>query len=965
MDSSNKTPKTKKSLVKRILKWSGITFFTLLILLIALPIIFQKKIFQMVLDEANKNLLADVSIADYDLTLISTFPNMILELKEVKVSGRDDFEGVDLIDASSIEAKLNLRSLFSDQVKIDRIRLNDANINIQITKDGRANYDITIPDTLRVEEPEPSNFALDLKSYELNNINFNYQDATDGTKMVLTQLNHKGSGDLTQDVVDFETLTTIEAMTVILGGVPYFLGTKTSAVLNLLLESSPDKMRVTLKENELKLNDFVTSYNGWVEMTDSYMDFDLNLDASRSTFASFLSLIPSVYRTGYESMITKGTFALNGYLKGKMTETEVPGFLFELLVNNASFSYPDLPSGFKNIDIDVVAKREAGSNLDNTVVDVKKFNLDFLQNTIRADFHLSSLMSDPNIKSNVLAKIDLESLDQVMPMMPGESYSGKMDADMHFAGRMSAIEQERYEDFHASGFMKLIDFKFVSPDFTKPIFIHEVDMEFSPKFLAMKKVDLEIGNSDLKMDGRIDNYMAYMFRDELLQGSFNLNSSFMDLDELMGVSPSSESSTSSTNSDQAAASSSADEDVFVVPNNLDVRLNAKIDKLKYDGMKFKDLRGSVGIKESVASLNNVQMKAFGGGMGIDGNYDTRNPKEPKVDFNYSMRDVDVRTLSDQFLTIEKLMPIMKHVDGRVNTSFSLNSNLTSNLDLVLESLTGMGDFSMKTLKIGGYEPLNRLSNELRMPELKSQTLRDVAASFQIQDGKINVRPFNVRMDKIRVDNIQGWTSLTQNINYTMTMMVPREMIPNEIVRSLEQGLSQLGGVAQKLNIGSLPALIPVKVNVLGTVTNPEVKTDFRESIQNLSGNLKDQVKDLVNEKINQVKDTVTKVITDKVEEVKSDLLERKQKLIDDAQKQADQIKSTASQQANNLRAEANKRADDLVAAARNPIEKAAAERTARGIRDEGERNAKRIEDEANSRADQIMREAREKADRLK
>lgn len=957
MEATSQPNKTRKPLFKRILKWSGISFVVLLILLIAIPIIFQKKIFQMVLDEANKNLLAEVSIADYDLTLISSFPNLILELKDVKITGRDAFAGVDLIDASSIEAKLNLRSLLSDQIKIDRIRLNDANIDVQINKDGKANYDITIPDSLAKEDTEPSKFALNLKSYELNNINLNYIDATDGTRMVITQLNHKGTGDLTESIVDFETTTQIEALTVISGGVPLLLGTKTDAVFNLLLETQDDKMRVTLKENELKLNNFVTSYNGWLEMTDAFMDFDLNLDASRATFASFLSLMPSVYRTGYESMITKGTFELNGYIKGRMTETEMPGFLFELLVNDASFSYPGYNSGFKNIAIDVSTKREAGPNLDNTTVDVKKFNLAFLENKISANFFLSSIMTDPKIKANILAKLDLGSLEQVMPLMPGESYKGKLDADIQLDGRLSSLEQERYEDFQAGGYMKLLDFILMSPDFSKPVHIHTAEMEFSPKFLALKNTNMEIGKSDLKLDGRVDNYMAYVFRDELLHGSFNLNSSNLDLDELMGLSPSSEAA--------EAPSSTDSEDSFAVPSNLDVNLNANIAKLKYDNMIFSDLRGAVGIKESVASLSNIQMAAFGGTMGLNGKYDTRNNKEPKVNFDYTMRDVDVKQLNNQFMTIQKLMPVVKHIDGRLNTNFSLKSNLTSNLDLVLESLTGLGNFSMKTFQIGGYEPLNRLSNELRMPQLSSQTLKDVAASFSISDGKINLKPFNLKMDKIQVNEIQGWTSLSQNISYTMTMLVPKEMIPGEIVRNIEQAMSQLGGVAQKLNLNGLPALIPVKVNIGGTVTKPEVKTDFRESIQRLTGNLKDQVKDLINDKINQVRDTVTQVINNKIEEVKSDLIERKQRLIDDAQRQADQVKSAAKRQADNVRAEANKRADDLVSAARNPIEKAAAERTARGIRDEGERNARRIEDEANKRADQIMKDARDQADRLK
>jgi hypothetical protein len=956
MNSNQQTNKKKASLVKRILKWSGISFLVLIILLIALPLIFQKKIFNAIIEEANLSLRADVSIEDYDLTLISTFPNMILELKEVKITGRDEFAGVDLIDAGTIEAKLNLRSVFSDEIKIERIALKDANINVMITKDGLANYDIAIPDSVQVEQTEPTKFALNLKSYSIENTNINYEDKAGNMSMVITQMNHSGSGDLTQDVVDFETKTTIEAMTFIMDGIPYLVGTHTDAVFNVLMENTEKGTRFTLKENELKLNDFATSYNGWVEMTDDYMDFDLNLDASKSTFASFLSLMPSVYRTGYESMITKGSFEMNGYLKGKMTETDMPGFLFELLVSDASFSYPDLPSGFRNIFIDVTAKREAGPNLDNTSVDVKKINIDFLENTIRADFFLTSLMSDPNIKSNVLAKVNLGTLDQVMPMLPGESYKGKLDADMHFNGRMSAIEQERYEDFEARGFLKLMGFEYNSPDFTKPILVHEMDMEFSPKFLAVNKADLEIGESDMKLNGRVDNYMAYMFRDELLQGDFNLDSKYMNLDELMGVSVES--------SPAEVADSNASDDDYSLPANLDVNLRANIGKLDYDGMTFTNLTGGVGLKESVASLNNVQMNAFGGAMGMDGTYDTRNAKEPKVDFKYRMTEVDVRELTKQFLTIEKLMPIAKHVDGRLSTNFTLNSALTSNLDLILESLSGGGDFSMKLLKIGDFEPLNKLSNELRMPELSSQTLRDVAASFFIKDGKINVKPFNLKMDKIKVDKIQGWTSLTQNINYTMTMLVPKEMIPGDIIKRIEQGLGQLGGVAQKLNLGTLPAFIPVDVKIGGTVKSPEITTDFEQSIKRLTGNLKDQVTDVVNQTIDKVKDSVTTIVNDKVDEVKTDLIERKNKLLADAQKQADQVKAAAKKQADVVRAEANKKADELVAAASNPVEKKIAERSAKEIREQAENKAKKIEDEASKKADQIMNEAREKGDKL-
>jgi uncharacterized protein involved in outer membrane biogenesis len=69
-----KSQKKKKSLFKRILKWTGISFLLLLIALILIPIFFKDQLKQMVIDEVNKNLNAKLTIGDFDLTFISTFP---------------------------------------------------------------------------------------------------------------------------------------------------------------------------------------------------------------------------------------------------------------------------------------------------------------------------------------------------------------------------------------------------------------------------------------------------------------------------------------------------------------------------------------------------------------------------------------------------------------------------------------------------------------------------------------------------------------------------------------------------------------------------------------------------------------------------------------------------------------------------------------------------------------------------
>ena len=88
---SAEQPKAKKSLFKRILKWSGISFLLLLLLIIIAPFIFKDKIIEIVREEANNNVNAKVNFGEFDLTLFSSFPDFRFKINNVSVIGVDAF----------------------------------------------------------------------------------------------------------------------------------------------------------------------------------------------------------------------------------------------------------------------------------------------------------------------------------------------------------------------------------------------------------------------------------------------------------------------------------------------------------------------------------------------------------------------------------------------------------------------------------------------------------------------------------------------------------------------------------------------------------------------------------------------------------------------------------------------------------------------------------------------------------
>jgi hypothetical protein len=949
--------KKKKSLLRRILKWTGISFVILIIGLILIPVFFKDQIKQLVLDEVNKTLNAKLSIGEFDLTFISTFPNMTIELNDTKLEGVNQFKGVELANIKQFTANVRFWSVISgDQVEIDEIHLEEPTFDVRILSDGLANYDIVKPDSMKTPEEvsEPSNFKLSLKEYSISKANIKYDDQSSDMSLDIKNMNHSGTGDLTADIIDFETSTNMEEISFDMDGVGYLTEVKTDIIMNILMEFTEKTSKFTLKENEFKLNSLNFSIDGFYEMLEGYDNMNLKLNASKATFKDFLSLIPAFYQTGYESMITKGNLEMGGLVKGKMDDKNMPAWDFNLNIDKASIKYPDLPGTITDILVKANSKFDGGENMDKMTIDVDKFHAAFVGNKIDANLKMRNPMTDPLMIATILAKVDLASLKKVMPMPEGETYTGKLNADVSINGRMSSLDRGDYEAFKAKGTLELTNMLYETKSLNDKISISDLLLRFSPKNLSLEKLIATTGNSDFQMNGTIDNYMGYIFRDELLKGNFTFNSTNLDLDQLMNLVPVSETTTATVSTEPSEPT--------LIPGNIDFTLLTNINNITYSGIQLKNVKGGIKMKEEVAQLDNLTMNTMDGSVGLNGSYNTKNHAKPKIDFAYSLKDIDIKQLADNFITIEKLAPISKYAKGKISSNFDMKSDMTANLEPIYSSLSGLGDFSTSSLTISGFKPLEKMAEALKISKLASQTLKDVRATFQFNDGKVTVKPFDVNMGKIKT-TVGGFTSFEQEIAYDIKMMIPKEEIPAAMIKTVEQAISKVNALAPKLDLKIIPDMIPVKIGIGGTVTNPKITNNFKESLMAATGNLKDN---LINNVKETIKDTVKALVNDKINEVKEDLNLKKQEILNDAQKQADKLKNEAKKAGDAVRAQADKEANNLLnQAGSNPLKKKAAEIAGNKIRKQADDEATKLEKAGIQKADKVMSDAREKADQIK
>ena len=949
-----------KKVIKKILKWTGITLLLVIIALILIPIFFKDQIKELVINEVNKTLTAKLSLRDFDLTFISTFPNMTAVLYDTKLQGTNKFKDVTLANIKEVRAHVGFWSVIGgDQIEIDEVHIIEPTFDIRVLQDGLANYDIVKPDSVKTPEEieEPSSFKLSLKEYSITKTTIN--DASNMSAAIVG-LNHSGSGDLTADVIDFLTKTTIEKLSFDMDGISYMSEVKTDAEVNLLMEFKEATSKFTLKENKIKLNELGFSIDGFYEMLDGYDNMDMKLNASQATFKQFLSLIPTFYHSGYESMVSSGSLKLDGFVKGRLDDKALPAWDFGAKIGNASIRYPDLPGKITNIQVDASSAFPGGENLDKMTADVKKFHANFGKNAIDGNLMLRSLMTDPFIQSAITANVDLSTLKDFVPMAEGESYSGLLDADINIKGKMSSLEKEDYESFTAEGNLLISEMIYKSPDLPNSVDITKMGFAFSPKNLSLTELKAKTGKSDFEASGRIDNYFGYLLRDEVLKGAFVLNSNYIDLDELMNLGATSETAESTPAASSAPAAGS--EEPLLMPGNIDFQLSTNIQKARYNGIDVQNISGQVVLKDEIAQLNDLNLKAMGGSIGLRGSYNTQNHTTPKLDFAYKLKEIDIHELATNFLTVEKLAPITKYARGKISSELTMKSDLTASFEPILTSLTSFGDIRSSSLKIEGFELFDKIANTTKIANISNQTLKDFYTIFKVKDGKIELSPFNTMLGKKINTNISGLTTLDQKMDYVMKMEVPKEEIPKEMIAVVEQAMSKLNAISPKLNVGSLPATIPVNVFVKGDAKKPQITTDFKESILKATGNFKDE---LINNIKETVKDTVKAIVDDKIKEVKEDFTAKKAQIMADAKKEADKIRATAKKANEDAKKEADRIYNEGVAAAgSNPIKKKAAEVAGGKVRDEAYKKADQAEADANKKADGIMQKAQERADAL-
>jgi len=952
--------------MKKLLKYTGLVFLSLILISFLIPILFKGKIVNLVKAEINKNIDAKVDFKDVSISLFRHFPKLSIGLDEISITGVPAFENDTLLSAKRIDASVNLWSAISgSEINIYGVYLQSPRFHALVNHEGKANWEISKDGAPDSSSKDGASFKIKLNKYAINDGYIFYKDEISDMRAEISGLDHEGSGDITSDIFTLATKTQAVSATFNYEGIPYLFNANTGINADIIIENG--KSKYSFNNADISVNNLKLTADGFVQIdNDSTYSMDLKFAALSSDFKNFLSLVPAIYKNDFDKLKTGGTAAFRGFVKGIYSPVQLPAFSVDLTIKDGFFQYPDLPQPVKNIGLAMQISNPDGI-IDHTTIDISKGHLEInadpvdfrllfknpettkyvdavvkgnlnlsnvtrfikleegtkLSGLLSADafakgslsslqtqkgdfnaggffvinnlFYSSKIFPQPIQNGNFKIELEnnggiadattvnisqghfelgkdpfdislklshpvstvnfngwakgnftLDNIEQFTPLAPGTHIKGLIGADINFNGSKADIDNKNYDRINTTGTVNLNNISYTSKEYPTGITVQAAQLRFNPQYMTLDNFDGRFQNTHLTADGVLDNLIGFALHDQELKGTLNIAADKVMLNEWMGT-------TDTTNAATTSASGP-----FLVPGNINMIVNARADAVQYDNVTYSNVKGALVVKDEMIQLQNIQTEALDGSIGFDGSYSTKaNKKNPDVNLSYNVKDINIQKAFYAYNTVQRLMPIGKFLAGKLTSQFSMTGKLDDKMFPDLTTLTGNGNLLLIQGILSKFQPLDKLASTLDINELKDVTVKDIKSHFEFANGKMLVKPFNLKMKGIDMQ-VGGMHGLDQSIDYIIGMKVPRKFLGTN-------GNNLVNNLATQANNKGIPIvlsdMVDLNVKVGGSMTNPTIKADLKQAAGDVTNELKQQATAFVQQKVVESKQTIMDSVT--------------------------------------------------------------------------------------------------------
>ena len=404
---------TVKSFIKKLLKVTGISVVTILVLLFAGPVLFPGTVAEKIKSWTNNSLDGEVNFSRARLSFFNHFPSLTLTLHDFSLKGSAPFKKDTLVSADKISFGINLKSLIFDKtIRINKIFLSDAYMNVQVNEKGEANYNVYVSKKNKpaADNTDTSGAALKLEKIVIENSHLLYNDKSVQMHINAKGFNYTGNGDLSKAIFDLYSHAKIDALDFSFGNEPYLQHKAIDA--DLITKINTNSLAFFFQKNNLTINELPVQFSGKLDFLPNGYDIDFTVNATKSKLHDVITALPQQYISWLQKTKVKGVADILLTLKGQYIAATgaMPGLTFNMQLRDGYINYSDAPFPVSNLFLNLDTK------IPSLVPDSMQLTIDSLFFNIDKDYVNAVVstkgLAQPFIKARINTKIDLQNLDK-------------------------------------------------------------------------------------------------------------------------------------------------------------------------------------------------------------------------------------------------------------------------------------------------------------------------------------------------------------------------------------------------------------------------------------------------------------------------------------------------------------------------------------------------------------------------
>ncbi|TRZ42559.1 AsmA-like C-terminal region-containing protein [Robertkochia solimangrovi] len=469
--SENKTKRFRK-----LWKFLIGAFILILASLYFLPIIFHDTITEKIRVLINKSLTSELTFEDSQLSFFRYFPSLTLSLKNLSVNGSEPFQEENFVKAEELGFGINVWSLiFGGNVNVDGIYIYKADIDVEIDRSGRANYNIYKQQPVSREKDtmikDSSNVNMELKIIRIIDSKVDYHDRAIDFDLIAEGFDYTGTGELIRADAELNTHAEIRKLDIAADGIKYLENKQISA--DLFTKFNTRSLSFIFTENELEINSFPITFSGAFNVLQRGYNLDLDIASSGSKLETLFTALPPEYVAWKENADIRGVLNADLRIKGDYIAVDsiMPDLKIDLEVKDGFIAYNEAPVPVTDL---YLKGKAALSRTKSIYMDIAFDSLSFraASGFFDGDFAVRGKADSLYLNSNLHADIDLSTLNRAVGVKDLD-LNGKLVAEMDADG---LYHKGSHKLPKINGSLKLTQGLIKTPYYPNPVKDIEFDM---------------------------------------------------------------------------------------------------------------------------------------------------------------------------------------------------------------------------------------------------------------------------------------------------------------------------------------------------------------------------------------------------------------------------------------------------------------------------------------------------------